>query len=175
MSDDVAELLAHLRIRQVLERYCRGIDRVDIDLVSQSYWEDSIDDHGVYVGPGADFAATMGPRIAEAYTQTVHVIGQSYIELEGAFATAETYFVAYHIRPDGASTCVDVAGGRYVDLFEQRRDEWRIKDRTVVMEWVESRSGLENARISLDNFQRGRRDRSDLSSRPVSAFTQADS
>jgi hypothetical protein len=170
MADDVSELLAHLRIRKVLERYCRGIDRVDVDLLNASYWDDSTCDYGIYVGPGAGFATAMAPGLAAAYTRTMHVLGQSNIEVEGALATSDTYFVAYHIRPDGAGTCVDVAAGRYVDLLEERRNEWRIKDRTVVMEWTETRTGLENANLGLDNFQRGRRDRSDLSYRSPSSF-----
>jgi hypothetical protein len=165
MTDDMSEILAHLRIRKVLERYCRGIDRVDVDLINDSYWDDSTSNYGVYVGPGAGFAAAMAPQLAVAYTQTMHVLGQSYIEVDDAFATSETYFVAYHVRPDGVGTCVDVAGGRYVDLFEERRNEWRIKERTVVMEWTETRAGLENANLRLNDFTRGHRDRSDLSYR----------
>jgi len=86
------------------------------------------------------------------YTQTKHVLGQSNIEVAGAFVTSETYFVAYHVRPDGACSCLDVAAGRYVDLLEQRQNEWRIKDRTVVIEWTETRAGLENATLSVNDF-----------------------
>jgi hypothetical protein len=171
MADDITELVAHLRIRKVLERYCRGIDRLDIDLINSAFWDDSTSDYGIYVGPGAGFAAAMTPQLAEIYAQTMHVLGQSHIELQGAFATSETYIIAYHIRPGDTGNCVDVAGGRYVDALEEREGEWRIKDRKMVMEWVETRTGLENAVLPLDDFPRGRRDRSDPSYRSVDQWS----
>ena len=58
---------------------------------------------------------------------------------------------------------VDVAAGRYADMLERRGDEWRLKDRTVVMDWVETRHGLDRAALALASFTNGTRDRDDLS------------
>ncbi|WP_268959227.1 nuclear transport factor 2 family protein [Paraburkholderia elongata] len=37
-------------IREVHTRYCRGIDRMDFDLVRSCYHPDAIDRHGAYEG-----------------------------------------------------------------------------------------------------------------------------
>lgn len=163
MQDAFEELIDHHRIRQTLERYCRGIDRLDAGLIDSVYWEDSTDDHGIYVGPGPGFSAFIVPMLREAFERTMHVIGQSNIAVHGDRAAADTYFVAYHTRREDGAGVIDVAAGRYADRLERRGGEWRIKDRTVVMDWVETRRGLENAALALDGFVNGARDGSDLS------------
>lgn len=39
-------LLDERDIREVLLRYCRGVDRCDAALIASCYHEDSLDDHG---------------------------------------------------------------------------------------------------------------------------------
>ncbi|MEN3977148.1 nuclear transport factor 2 family protein [Emcibacter sp. SYSU 3D8] len=163
MQDTLNEIVAHHRIRQVLERYCRGIDRLDAGLIDSVYWDDATDNHGIYVGPGRDFSAFIVPMLRDAFTCTMHVIGQSNIAVTGDRAAADTYFVAYHTRHEGDDAVVDVAAGRYADMLERRGDEWRIRDRTVVMDWVETRRGLADAALALDSFTNGTRSPDDLS------------
>jgi hypothetical protein len=43
------ELSSLAEIRQVQERYCRGIDRGP-DILRSVYWEDATDGHGVFRG-----------------------------------------------------------------------------------------------------------------------------
>lgn len=163
MQDTLNEVIAHHRIRQVLERYCRGIDRLDAGLIDSVYWDDATDNHGIYVGPGKDFSAFIIPMLQGAFTATMHVIGQSNISVTGDRGAADTYFVAYHTRNEDAGAVVDVAAGRYADMLERRGDEWRIRDRTVVMDWVETRHGLDRAALALASFTNGARDMTDLS------------
>ena len=54
-SAELEELIEERAILSVLKRYCRGIDRLDEELVRSCYHEDSTDDHGVYKGKGVDF------------------------------------------------------------------------------------------------------------------------
>ncbi len=163
MHDALNEMIDHHRIRQMLERYCRGIDRLDAALIDSVYWEDSTDNHGIYVGPGPGFSAFIVPMLREAFDRTMHLIGQSNISVHGDKAAADTYFVAYHTRREGGDSVIDVAAGRYADMLERRGGDWKIKDRTVVMDWVETRHGLENSALALDTFTNGTRDRSDTS------------
>ena len=65
MQDTLNEVIAHHRIRQVLERYCRGIDRLDAALIDSVYWDDATDNHGIYVGPGKDFSAFIIPMLRD--------------------------------------------------------------------------------------------------------------
>ena len=41
-------------IRQAALRYCRGVDRLDAELMRSAYHDDATDDHGVFVGSAAD-------------------------------------------------------------------------------------------------------------------------
>lgn len=34
-------------IRDAALRYCRGLDRLDVELMKSAYWEGATDDHGV--------------------------------------------------------------------------------------------------------------------------------
>ena len=42
-------------IQDVLVRYCRGVDRLDAELMKSAYWPDATDDHGVFSGNAMDF------------------------------------------------------------------------------------------------------------------------
>lgn len=163
MQESLGDLLDHHRIRQTLERYARGIDRLDAALIASAYWPDSTDDHGLYVGPGQGFAAFIVPLLRERYHCTTHFLGQSNTVVNGDRAAGDTYFIAYHIRREGAAVAVDVGGGRYADKLERRGEEWKISDRVVLMDWVETRHGLENSALDLAHFKNGRRDADDIS------------
>ena len=34
---------------------CRGVDRLDVELMKSAYWEGATDDHGVFVGDAWEF------------------------------------------------------------------------------------------------------------------------
>ena len=100
-------------------------------------------------------------ELQERYESIMHVLGQSIVELEGASAKSETYFVAYHRGVTDGTPRLDTAAGRYVDRLEKREGEWRIANRTVVLEWVDSNPDLKMDTWPLDRFTRGQRDRTD--------------
>ena len=55
-DSEIDELLSRQKVYDVLTRYCRALDRCDIDLMRSVYWEDGYDDHGVFAGNAAEFA-----------------------------------------------------------------------------------------------------------------------
>lgn len=135
MAMTVDTLLAKAEIADVLQRYARGIDRLDFDLVRSCYHPDAYDDHGALSGDVDTFIA--GARdFLPRYAATMHFLGNMSIEVDGDTARAETYAVAYHRveGPDGAGKD-DIWGIRYVDRFERRDGEWRIAHRVVAQEW----------------------------------------
>ncbi len=162
MSFDLKSIAARTAIRDVLERYCRGIDRLDAELITSVYWPEAIDDHGIYKGPGKDFAPVVIPLLRDNYRGTMHSLHQSLIELHGSSAKSETYFVAYHFGGDANGKFIDIAGGRYVDLLEERYGEWRISDRVVVIEWSRIDRNIETSPLPTDLFIPARRDRQDI-------------
>ena len=57
-----ADAAAAEAIRQAALRYCRGVDRLDAELMRSAYQDDATDDHGVFAGPAADLCARVVKR-----------------------------------------------------------------------------------------------------------------
>lgn len=153
-------LLDERAIRQLLDRYCRAVDRLDEELLRSCYHQDSSDDHGVYQGPGIDFAAFALPVLAKAFESTMHMLGQSIIEFTDAdVARAETYVIARHVRRDAEERFLESVGARYVDRVERRSGEWKLGDRVVVYEW--STVDRIASALPVERFRKGTRSRED--------------
>ncbi len=133
-TPELQALIDREAIRGVLTRYCRGIDRCDLELLKSVYWPDATDDHGSFNGNAWEFAEYVIPALA-AMKQTMHQISNITIELDDARARAETYCVAYHLLPGDAGDQEMTVGGRYLDRLERRSGEWRISERVYVMDW----------------------------------------
>lgn len=160
MPYSLDELSSLAEIRQLQARYCRGIDRADADLLRSVYWEDAVDDHGAFRGGREEYVEWVIPVVRERFAALQHVLGQSHIELEGAAARSETYFVQHSLRHDGMTyQCV----GRYIDRLERREGEWRIAERLTVMEWFGPTMPADEEHAAAAGFVTGRLDRTDPS------------
>ena len=147
-------------IRRRLHDYCRGIDRLDAELVASAYFADAIDDHGSFKGLGVDFANYAVKALRGHAEATQHMIGAPVIDfLSPTSAHVETYVQAVHSCRDGEGPFLERFGGRYVDRFELRDGDWKIADRLLLHEWNSK------DRVTLawqpDRFTNGRRDRTD--------------
>jgi hypothetical protein len=127
------DLLDREKIRQNLARYCRGVDRQDIELLSSTYWPESWDSHGIFECTGHDFCRAM-PSVWPTM-KTAHLLGEPYIELQGNFANAETYVFAYHRLGKEPDTKDAYIGARYNDRLEKRSGRWKFIHRVVVFDW----------------------------------------
>jgi hypothetical protein len=47
----------------------------------------------------------------------------------------ESYFQGYHVMRGEGKPTASLQGGRYLDRFEKRGEEWRIIRRKVVVDW----------------------------------------
>jgi len=132
------ELLDREAIRDCLYRYCRGIDRADVESLRSSYWPDAYDRHGAYVGPAEGFVE-IAQKVFKAGPRMVHQVSNILIEFKSPTqAAVESYFHALQRGPTaGGQTEQVLLAGRYCDLFEKRGQEWRVLDRTVVYDWLE--------------------------------------
>lgn len=130
-------LLATSAIRDVVYRYCRGIDRRDLELVRSCYHADARDEHGGYVGGVEGFLqhALAGLSRCE---RTLHFIGNVLVEVEGDRARCESYALAFHRLPgrEEQPPRDRVVALRYLDVFTRRSGEWRIALRRCVSEWT---------------------------------------
>jgi hypothetical protein len=134
--EDLGDLLQRESIRLCLARLARGEDRRDAALISASYWPDSVTDYGVFKGSFDEYLAWVVPG-ADAITNTQHMLGQSYIEIDGATAKVETQVISYHRVDMGAGERDTCIGGRYLDIFEKREGAWRISNRTMLYDWFQ--------------------------------------
>lgn len=158
----LARLLDQNEIRDVIYRYCRGIDRCDYDLVRSCYHTDASDDHGDFRGGVEDFIAYV-QRGLPRFERTMHFIGNLLVEPDGDHARAESYIVAHHhLRESRTKPERDfVAGLRYVDDFERRDRVWRIAARLCVFEWSRIDPVAPGGWAPDDAATTGRRDRDD--------------
>jgi SnoaL-like domain len=130
------EMIEKHKIYENVVKYCRGLDRFDIDLLHDSYWPDASDDHGAYVGTGWGFSEwTVDNK--DSFKSCNHHIGNTQIELLGDQAKVETYFFVVIVfnNPDGNGDVDWLFGGRYKDLYERRNGNWKILRRVCIWDW----------------------------------------
>jgi hypothetical protein len=139
---EVQALLDKQAVREVVLRYCRGIDRHDRDLVRDCYWPEATDEHGSFTGSRDEYVAWIFDRVLPRYRMTYHFVGNVLIELDAAAphrARSESYGISWHrVDSDKPEHNLQTAF-RYVDDFERRTDdarsEWRIARRICTLEW----------------------------------------
>ena len=129
------EAVAAYAISKVLARYVHGIDRCDTALVKSVYWPEATDDHGVFRGNGHEFAEFVIAFLREA-GPTVHHISNIHVDLlTPSVARVQSYFMALHEHLGDEIQM----GGRYLDTFEKRDNEWKILERITLIDWNQTR------------------------------------
>jgi hypothetical protein len=134
-DERIARMLDQHEIREVLVRYCRGIDRQDDDLIRSAYHPDAWEHHGAFRGRDIeDFLGYARDR-SGLFERVAHYICNQYIELAGDVAHSETYAIALHQSRTDGEIGHTIFGGRYLDRMERRDGRWAIADRVVVCDW----------------------------------------
>jgi len=128
-------------IHQVVLRYCRGIDRLDLGLVRSAYHPDGIDHHTGFDGTIDEYIEWVSAALAR-FHGTMHLVGNHLAEVSGDRAVAETYGTAVHWGdpPDDPRRNF-TSGFRYVDRMQRRAGRWAIAERWAVREWTRSDAG----------------------------------
>jgi hypothetical protein len=134
---EIQKTLLELRDRQeiydCLMRYCRGVDRLDRELLLSAYHPDAIDDHGIFLGNPQQFADWAFALHRKHQTVTQHTINNHSCDLQGDTAHTESYYLFAGMNIEG--TPLTVCGGRYIDRFERRDGRWGIAARMSFLEW----------------------------------------
>ncbi len=135
-NEKLQQLLDKQEIHEVIMRYCRGIDRLDREMIRSVYHDDAIDEHGLWKGSADEFVAYVVP-VLQKEVATTHLICNELIEVDGDVAWAESYFLAVHRRAakDDVGQIHYQFCGRYIDRFERRKGAWKIAHRNVVHSW----------------------------------------
>ena len=146
MVEIAKQLWAREQIRDLLHRYCQGIDRRDWVKVRSCFADDHVHSHGGFVGSADEFVG-FASAVLGTIPATHHTIGNVHIDLadDGQSAATEANFVAYHLIeaghfegtpvPTGGKATDWIVAGRYCDRMERRDDAWLIVKRDAVHDW----------------------------------------
>ena len=124
------DLVAKQALHENMVRYCRGIDRKDLTLMKATFWPESTEDHGMYVGMSHDFCEWACQVQKKSSYKANHYVTNMLIDLDGDRAKRETAFIYTKVPIDGGP--VDMLCGRYRDLCERRDGEWKVLSRMCV-------------------------------------------
>lgn len=128
-------LLDKDEIREVLFRWCRGIDRGDAELVNSCYHPDAVDDHGANQYTGLNAGQMYVDKHLGLFSAHQHLTFQEQIRVEGDTAACESYWMALIVPKGKAANKVTIGCGRYLDRLERRNGEWRFTHRRMLVEW----------------------------------------
>jgi hypothetical protein len=161
MSDTgmIEALAARQQITDLIYRYCRSVDRLDIPLGHSIWHEDATADYGaqVYQGNGRGVI----DHICAQHLHTLHhshQVSNILIELDGARAASESYVTASLRVRRGMTLMQMTVWSRYIDRWSRRNGRWALDHRLTVRDFDEIREV-----VPMQEHEVGRRDRSDPS------------
>ena len=147
-------LLDERDIRDVLLRYCRGVDRCDRELIASCYHPDAVDDHGNWQATGASAPQLIFDLVKPGPDAAMHFVGNVRIELEGDIAFTESYVLAFRAFRRDERPYTRTRAVRFIDRFTRREGEWRISERVVADDWNRVDEVIE-AMADTDSFRYG--------------------
>jgi SnoaL-like domain len=152
-------LAARQEITELIYRYCRSVDRLDVPLGHSIWHDDAIADYGadVYQGDGRGVI----DHICAQHLHTLHhshQVSNILIELDGDRAASEAYVTASLRVRRGAQLMQITVWSRYVDRWSRRQGRWALDHRLAVRDFDEIREV-----VAMKEHDAGRRDRSDPS------------
>ncbi len=120
-------------ILDCIARNARGCDRHDSEMLSSTYHEQSIDEHGAAnTMPGKQYHEWANRVHAQGSIQNMHNITTHHCEIDGDVAHAESYSVGLFFNADGKTA--RLLAGRYIDKLERKEGVWRITLRRCTVE-----------------------------------------
>jgi hypothetical protein len=170
VDDELAQLKADLRyvkdrieIQDCIARHARGHDRHDVDLLTSTYHDDGVDEHGNVVNPGPAYAEWANRTHALSSASHLHNVTTHLCEIDGDVAHCESYVMVVLLSPDEKTT--SVMNGRYLDRLERRDGTWRIAVRRATVDAVVTgdASMLAHPYFRQQGYVRGARDETDVS------------
>jgi uncharacterized protein (TIGR02246 family) len=116
-------------ITDLIYEYCRTLDAMDLDRLVSLFTEDCVVDYGP--GPGMRSETRAGLRAdlerMWRWARTSHHSSNVQIRfLSEDRATARSYVIAWHERPDGTTATMM---GQYLDELVREAGGWRIARR----------------------------------------------
>jgi hypothetical protein len=153
-----------LAITDLIYRYCRSVDRLDVALGHSIWHDDGIADYGsIYQGSGKGVI----DLICAQHRQTLHhshQVTNILIELAGDRSGSESYVTANLRIQQGPQLRQISVWGRYIDSWSRREGRWGLDKRIAIRDFDEMRDVVEMSRHDV-----GKRDPLDPSYRVFAA------
>lgn len=129
-----------LAITDLLYRYCRSVDRLDVPLGHSIWHDDGYADYGaeVYQGDGRgviDHICAQHGRTLHHSHQVTNIL----IELDGDRAGSEAYHFACLRVASGERVKQISVWGRYIDRWSRRDGRWGLDRRLTIRDFDEIR------------------------------------
>ena len=160
--DEINRLKAVEAIRQCIYRVCRGTDRVDADIIRSAFHPGAKIHYGGMFDGDIDEMIAAGMTRQSAQSQRHHMVGNIVVRIDGDQAFAESYELDRHKTPMNGETRDLVLAARTLDRFERRDGEWKIVERTKVMDWGRTITADDGLYVNSP-LEKGGNDRSDAS------------
>lgn len=163
LSKNVQYLLDRTAIMDCVAQHARAHDRHDVELLTDCYHEDGIDEHGFAINRGTEYAIWANAAHAAGSLLHTHNITTQICEIRGDEAHCESYVMVALLNNDGESA--RIISGRYIDRLEKRDGRWKIAlRRTTVDVLLSGDARILNAPIFHDQgYAKGMRDKTDIS------------
>jgi hypothetical protein len=134
MKTSVNDIADKLAIRDVLSRYCRGLDRMDKAMAYSVFSADATAHYyDMYEGSGHGFV-DWAWEIHAPMDRHSHQISNVLIDLDGDSARSESYVTVALWLPKGSDIVEIVCRGRYLDHWQKRDQQWLIVERKHVLD-----------------------------------------
>jgi len=172
---DVQYLKDRTEILDCIARHARGCDRHDAEILTATYHDDGLDEHGATLNAGPEYAAWANAVHAATSDGHLHNVTTQTIQIDGDVAHAESYVLVAMLTPDRSTATL--LNGRYLDRLERRDGTWKIALRRSTLELMltADASMLQSPFFKDQGYIKGTRDRVDPSyARPLSLDTAAD-
>lgn len=140
LATDVRALKDRAEIVDALNRYTRGLDRLDRALLLSAYHPHATDDRGDAYHPhapdplGRDARVDWLLAVVGGLHHCSHHITNFTIEIDGDVAHCEAY-VLTTARDTAEARSVTMGGARYNDRLERIDGRWAIAHREVIMDF----------------------------------------
>jgi SnoaL-like domain len=141
-----SEAADRLAIRELFDAYAHCADRRDAEGQKALFTADTrfvvhMDGERAEASYELEGREALTPVFADLnrYEATMHFNGQSTVTLQGDRATGESYTIAHHVFTEGGIRNIMVAWLRYLDVFAKIDGSWYFAERTLILDWSETR------------------------------------
>ena len=158
-TPDYQALADKQAIAELIYRYCRAVDRIDVKLGHSIWHEDGIADYGAgfYQGAGKGVIDLICAQHLKTLGHS-HQVANILFHLDGDAAGTESYCTATLRVRQGEKLLHMTVMTRYIDAWSRRDGRWGLDKRIAVRDFDEIREVR-----SMAEHDVGRRDRTDPS------------